>query len=805
MQGPDPPRPNVRGWTLFAIAGEDDATPAGDAPASAPASSERRVVGGRFELGEMLGSGGMSCVWACKNLNAAIKILMLPDEDARRRFVDEGRILTHLRHPHLVQVLAVGETDAGAPFMVLERLPGQNLDERLLREGPLPWLEVVEMIAQVAAALEALHQGGVIHRDVKPSNIVVVSSATGRPFVKLIDLGIAKIDDWQRAQSTGEWPPRRQTEVGKVLGTDGFYPPEASLERPNPKFDVFGLGATVYLLCTGQLPDPVDYRPMREVRPGCDVPPELEALVADATALLPDDRLATAAEFQRRLERVRIAHVEDDSPFLFEGCYELIESLGAGAKAEVYRAYHRDATRYVALKILSERACKDTEERVRFAREARALQAVRHPALPELIDCRTSLTRKRPYIAMSLMRGKSARNLYLGGNLEPAQVIAVGRQLAGALAELHEHGILHRDVHGSNVLIDLEGEPTAALIDCGMVEFEARYYATVEQRYPTPPEGRVKLGTGGLERLDWTAPEAKAGKGWTAKSDVFSLGLLLYQLLTGKRPVRDEGGAWVSPRKHAPACPLALATALVNTLDDNPNARVDMRGLLAKLDAAADELAEETCEDEEAPPDAPSSATTSVVAPSLPAGVVAPPSVPSVAATGSVATAASPLPITAARAASPGSWTRGAIVGALAMLLLNIAVWQTMRVQPAPQAQEPRNVGQDEPRDALPAPPPVVPAAAEPTPPALAATPPAPRPTMQQALDAAAADLRRCSERAGGLLLVEFETATARDEFARVLVRGQVDDAIHRCVADATRSIRFEPTDAQTFTEEYTP
>src|SRR5688500_9737129 len=174
MKGPVPPRPNVRGWTLFAIAGEDDATPTGDAPASARSSESARVVGGRFELGELLGAGGTSCVWACKNLNAAIKVLMSEDEDARRRFVDEGRILTHLRHPHLVQVLAVGQTDGGAPFMVLERLPVQDLDERLQREGPLPCLEVAEMIAQVAAALEALHHVGVIHRDVKPSNIVAV-------------------------------------------------------------------------------------------------------------------------------------------------------------------------------------------------------------------------------------------------------------------------------------------------------------------------------------------------------------------------------------------------------------------------------------------------------------------------------------------------------------------------------------------------------------------------------------------------------------------------------------------------------
>lgn len=96
--------------------------------------------------------------------------------------------------------------------------------------------------------------------------------------------------------------------------------------------------------------------------------------------------------------------------------------------------------------------------------------------------------------------------------------------------------------------------------------------------------------------------------------------------------------------------------------------------------------------------------------------------------------------------------------------------------------------------------PPTTPSVAEP-----AAPPPAPLPTMREALEAAASDLRRCSERAGGLLLIEFETAAARPEFARVFIHGQADDDVRRCVDEATRSLRFEPTDAQTFTEEYTP
>lgn len=219
-QPPDAPTPadpalpastHAKRWTLFSQEGTDR----GGA-----------VLGDRFEVGELLGAGGTAWVYACRDQAlrsmAAIKILKASGEDARRRFIEEGRILANLRHPHLVQVLAVGETIAKAPFMVLELLDGQSLDERLRKEGPLPWREVVELVAQAAGALAALHHVDVIHRDVKPGNIVQIGSATSRPLVKLIDLGIAKVLDWQRVQSGGFEPvERHQTEAGLVVGTPG--------------------------------------------------------------------------------------------------------------------------------------------------------------------------------------------------------------------------------------------------------------------------------------------------------------------------------------------------------------------------------------------------------------------------------------------------------------------------------------------------------------------------------------------------------------------------------------------------------
>ncbi len=762
------------------------------------------VLDDRFEITEPISTGGTAAVYACRDralrCRAAVKILTEPSEDARRRFLDEGRLLANLRSPHLVQVLAVGDVDRHTPYIALELLPGRSLQDRLQMGGPLPWRQVVDLLGQVAGALAFLHSFGVIHRDIKPGNIVQVGSTTGRPLVKLIDLGIAKVRDWDLVELSGFTPsPRHQTEAKLVVGTPGFYPPEANyapeaghVKVVGPAYDVYGLGATLYMLCTGRMPKHrvassnaaiVELSPMNELNPKCAAPPELEALVRSALAVLPEDRIATAEEFQRRLETIRAAHADESVPHLFAGCFELIEPLGVGAKGEVYKAYCRDAPCYVALKLLSERSKADPDERAYFAREARVLRAVKHPALPKLIECRTSEKQRQPYIAMTLAPGKPAGEFcFHKKSLQPADVIAVGKCIAGALAALHAHGILHRDVHAPNVLIDLEHQPTSAmLIDVGMAELTEKFYAVVDQRYPTRVEDQVKLSNLRLERLDWTAPEARDGGGWTGKSDVYSLALLLYRLLTGKRPI-TPAGALISPREFRPKCPQALASALLTALHPDPAHRVDAVAFLAMLDAAADELAEES---DEASVDAP--------APARPAtrieGPPAPPNRPSRA------------------------WPR-VLMGAMAVLVLGLVVRAsapTIAVSPEPVAASgvvapdrlsgPDVVPEPPRSDVLVDQPPVP----EPSSVPAQGSARASLPTMQEALAAADRNLRACSQLTGGLLMVAYSTEPARDQFAKVAVRGYEDPAVDRCVQNATTALRFEPQERMLFTKEYTP
>ncbi|HRI11344.1 MAG TPA: protein kinase, partial [Nannocystaceae bacterium] len=400
------------------------------------------VLGGRFVVTGRIGRGGMSWVFACEDRllrgKAAVKVLRTPEAGARRRFLAEARVLARVRHPRLVQVLAAGETEDGGPFMAMECLEGPSLEDRL-RSGPLGWREAVEVGIQVADALATLHAAGVIHRDVKPSNLVQVPSATGRISVKVIDLGVAKVLGGSPvlaggSSGQGTW---RTTEAGIAVGTRGYCAPEAGLCEADARLDVYGLGGTLFQICTGALPRRGErWRRMGEVRPEAAFPAGLEALVEAMVASDPEVRVGSMVEVVRRLEAVAgagaTADVVDDTEGLFAGRYEVLEPLGVGAFAEVVRAYDREAERYVALKRLRAGAAATEEERRRLVVEARALGAVRDPALPELYECRTGARGGVPFVAMSVARGQAASEFCLAGRtLKIAEAIAVGRQVAG--------------------------------------------------------------------------------------------------------------------------------------------------------------------------------------------------------------------------------------------------------------------------------------------------------------------------------------------------------------------------------------
>ncbi|HET9556519.1 MAG TPA: serine/threonine-protein kinase [Actinomycetota bacterium] len=204
-----------------------------------------RRLGGRYRMGALLAAGGMGEVWAAHDLlldrAVAVKLLggaLAGDGRAAERLRREARAAGRLDHPNIARVLDLGEQD-GRPYLVMELLEGESLAARIDRAGAMAAPEAARVVAAVADALEAAHQAGVVHRDVKPGNVFLTSDGE----VKVLDFGIASAAG-EAALTTGE-----------MLGTPAYLAPERVLGHPaTPAADVYALGVVLYELLAGRRP-----------------------------------------------------------------------------------------------------------------------------------------------------------------------------------------------------------------------------------------------------------------------------------------------------------------------------------------------------------------------------------------------------------------------------------------------------------------------------------------------------------------------------------------------------------------------
>jgi eukaryotic-like serine/threonine-protein kinase len=265
------------------------------------------LIAGRYELEELVGKGGMSSVYRAKDRllerTVAIKVLhehYSRDDDYVERFRREARAAAQLSHPNIVTVIDRGE-DGGRQFIVFEYIDGQNLKQLVEAKGRLPVRTALELGIEVGRALAFAHEGGLVHRDVKPQNVLL-----GNGDVKVTDFGIARSADVQHGL----------TQTGTVLGTSDYIAPEQASGRPvSVLSDVYSLGVVIYELLAGEPPysgesflavamrhvnDPVPS--VAAVRP--DVPLRLDAALRRAMAKQPEDRFGSMSDFAAELEAV---------------------------------------------------------------------------------------------------------------------------------------------------------------------------------------------------------------------------------------------------------------------------------------------------------------------------------------------------------------------------------------------------------------------------------------------------------------------------------------------------------------------
>jgi serine/threonine-protein kinase len=265
------------------------------------------TIANRYELGDRLGSGGMSTVYRAVDRvlerTVAVKVLaehLSDDEKFVARFRREALAVAKLVHPNIVQVYDTG-VDAGRHFIVMEYVEGRSGAQLLQRDGALEPATAVEIAAQACAGLEYAHRMGIIHRDVKPGNLMVIGGPAGGPpemTVKLADFGIARA-----AEQT------RLTQVGSVVGTAAYLSPEQSRgEEATPISDVYSLGVVTYQLLTARLPYEgnslaelairrENERPLPPTSYDKDIPESLSAAVLRALENDPEERYVDALAY----------------------------------------------------------------------------------------------------------------------------------------------------------------------------------------------------------------------------------------------------------------------------------------------------------------------------------------------------------------------------------------------------------------------------------------------------------------------------------------------------------------------------
>jgi serine/threonine-protein kinase len=554
---------------------------------------------GDYQIQQLLGRGGMSVVYLAEHIRlhrkVALKLLspeLAVDDTFRRRFESEWERLAQLDHPNIIPVFEAGEAD-GLLYIAMRYVQTTDLRALITNEGRLEPGRAVDIVAQTASALDAAHKQDLVHRDVKPHNILVTiggGTEEGSDHIYLADFGLTK-----HTQSVSGL-----TQTGHFMGTIDYVAPEQIAGKTvDGRTDEYALGCVLFECLTGRTPFQreedtailfahLQEPPPRATESRPELPPALDDVLAMAMAKDPNQRYATCMEFARAARRVvrlgstpsggvswqtaedvvapitsgdlsspaALAPTASGDVAVLEptasadqlvavapagaadprigtmvGRYQVKEVIGRGAMGVVYLAEHAKTGKQVALKLMSQHLFADPQAMERFVQEARAADVLEHPNIVPIYDA--DEVDGVPYIAMKRVRGESlADALERDGALEPERALDVLGQVATALDSAHERGIVHRDVKPHNILISSAEDPAGAgkayLCDFGIIK------DTAASRGVTSPAQTV--GT-----RDYMAPEQFRGDAVDGRTDVYALGCVLFETLTGSPPFSSEG------------------------------------------------------------------------------------------------------------------------------------------------------------------------------------------------------------------------------------------------------------------------
>jgi serine/threonine protein kinase len=514
--------------------------------------AERPTVPG-YEILEELGRGGMGVVYKARqvSLNRLVALKMIRDgalagPQERARFRIEAQAAARMRHPNVVHIYDVGE-HAGRPYFAMELVEGGSLD-RHLAGRPQPATQAARLVRTLALAVQHAHDQKVVHRDLKPANVLIQESGTQvrtavpsdswllapDSSLKITDFGLAKRLD---TESTA-W-----TQDGAVVGTASYMAPEQAAGRVReigPAVDVYALGVILYELLTGRPPFQADSwdqtvrqvlhdEPAPPARLQPDVPPDLETVCLKCLEKEPGRRYASAGELADDLGRllegkpvaaVRPGAMERLTRLAGRDDYQVLGEVGRGPRSMVYHARYGPLKQPVALKVFTAGICTREEWEARLSRSADLWAALAHPHIVPVQ--RAGWWDDAPYLVMEYVPHGSLAARLTGRPHPVPQALRLVEQLAEVVVYLHRQGVVHGNLKPSNVLLASGDIPRVTDFHLTGGPFQG----------PLPADDQEAAGFGYL------APEFTRDASMEARpyTDTYGLGIILYELLTGRPP-----------------------------------------------------------------------------------------------------------------------------------------------------------------------------------------------------------------------------------------------------------------------------